>query len=357
MKLNHHLIEFHLTLLILYFIKNKSCDAFSVRTSNLRTYGSVKYYRRMLFTIRAWTDPSPPHPMSHTHDDTAKTNPRDSDISMDDDNKDEDSAIIKARQLLQQAKKLREEATKEENQVHINLMEKKRMQDMETDAMVHCLFDEMNEDPREIQNRSMVQQQRLASPNMVATRILNKRLSLACLQRIIDRLDFLEAEAKGESHVILVMERKDSLATFQKTSSTLSSSPSSPLHTSAQPSALTKNIIQQIQQYRQLLLDAAKILDQGRELEGTHTQHQQHQHRWTPGTLYSHLLERVHFMQREHETQFRKRQDEFYQAAKRKKHFHEAGGEGFIGLHSIYHGKDESKDEKKDKDNNKKKEP
>jgi hypothetical protein len=214
-----------------------------------------------------------------------------------------DDALAKARQLLLQAQKLREQAKMEESQVHTEFMDKKRMQEEETDSTMRHLF------VRNYDNDDTA----LVSPKITASRIQSKRLSLTCLEKIVDRLQYLEAEARGESHVILLQDK-----TFQKTSS----------------HAIDTQTLQKIQQWRQLLLDAATSLDQEPPQPC----------RWTRGTLYSHLHERVQFMKREHETQFRKRQEEFFHAAQRKKHFHEAGGQGFSGLHSIYHGKEEDED-------------
>ena len=230
--------------------------------------------------------------------DTPRSTSADADAPMDD--------IAKARQLLSQAKKLREQANSDETQVHTTLLHKKRMQDEETDAIIQHVFLSNEHDPTSP----------LVTPKITAARIHSKRLSLPCLERIVDRLQFLESEAvQGRDHMQHSKKKKESTLLWMDN---------------------------KIQPMRRLLLDAAQVLDEGTEQDSSHQSC-----RWVAGKLYASLNERVHFLQREHEAQFRKRQEEFFQAAKRKKHFNEVGGEGFSGLHSIYHGKEEDEDTKR----------
>jgi hypothetical protein len=205
-----------------------------------------------------------------------------------------DDAVAQARLLLMQAKRLREQAKVAEDQVHVDLLQKKSSQDADTDEMIRQLF--------------YVDSTELVSPQIAAARIQNKRLSLSCLERIVDRLQYRESEARGEMHVVMDNE------TFQ-----------------VKKTHMDSLQVKKLEQLRQRLLDAALLLDQQKQIE---------HRRWEAGTLQKSLLDRVHYMQREHEAQFLKRQQEFFEAAKRKKHFSQAGGEGFSGLHSIY-GKDE----------------
>ena len=72
----------------------------------------------------------------------------------------------------------------------------------------------------------------------------------------------------------------------------------------------------------QMLIDAAAVLDdkvrKEHQEKGT-VQHQVDKSHWHSGELSERLNEKVHFLGREHDEQFKSRLEEYYEAARKKK--------------------------------------
>lgn len=187
--------------------------------------------------------------------------------------------------LLQKARELRAQAEAEEAQLHHSLLEKKSARDMETDALIDDLFPDfpMKDDD--------------ASLASLATTLEEKRLSTNMLKRVVERLHAREISAQGIDHVESSVTHSD--VQFRRVS---------------EPNSEELNRVRGLISH---LLNAAEILD-GKHSKESKTRHAVDKSHWSTGELHKVLSEKVHFLGREHDDQFKKRLEEYYEAARKK---------------------------------------
>jgi len=186
--------------------------------------------------------------------------------------------------LLRKAKELRAQAEAEENQLHSSLIDKQSSQDLETDALIDKIF------PLESTTAAIV-----------AQCIERKRLSKDMLIRVVERLHNREVAAKGLDHVEPSVHH--SHVKFERVA----------LHNQTELDRV-KGLIDQ-------LIDAATILDErffSNEAGEKVVMHNVDHTHWSTGELSKILKEKAKFLGREHDKQFKSRQEEYYEAARKK---------------------------------------
>lgn len=195
-----------------------------------------------------------------------------------------------AQEMLRKARELRQLAEEEENNLHKTLVTKKQEQDIQTDGVINELF------PVNLP-------QGQAGVWKVAETLEHKRFSAPCLERVVERLHEREIAAKGLEHVEPSLHHPH--VKFERVAD------------------VNEEELRRVQGLIQLLIDAAAVLDEKvlkeRHEKGTATHHVDSTH-WCSGELSKRLAEKAHFLGREHEEQFKSRLEEFYEAARKKKH-------------------------------------
>jgi len=203
------------------------------------------------------------------------------------------SAQSDAEALLRKARELRAQAEADESTLHTSLINKKKAQDDETDNLIQDLFP-------------------LSLPRDKGAKILSdtmekKRLSVACLKRVVERLHKREVAARGLDHVEPSL--KNTQVTFERVSDA------------------NEQELKRVDGLIQMLIEAAAILDEKhlKEQELNPVRHHVDDSHWASGKLSETLAEKAHFLGREHEDQFKDRLQEYYEAAKKKDSKHVAG--------------------------------
>jgi hypothetical protein len=193
------------------------------------------------------------------------------------------SAISDAQALLAKAKALRQQAEADEHVLHSTLIEKKQCQDTETDTVIRDLFP-LNEDGADVE--------------VLAKRMEELKLSTSMYERVIERLHEREIAAKGVDHV-------------------------EPSHHNEQVKFVRvsnphEEELSRVQGLTQRLIDAAEILDEEYLKNEKSIHHHTDDTHWSKGKLSKVLKEKAHFLGREHEAQFQKRVQDYWEAAKKK---------------------------------------
>lgn len=195
-----------------------------------------------------------------------------------------------AQELLRKARELRQQAEEEENNLHKTLVTKKQEQAVQTDGIIDDIF------PVHLPKGQ-------AGIWKVAEVLEQKRFSAPCLERVVERLHEREIAARGLEHVEPSLHHPN--VKFERVAD------------------VNEEELRRVQGLIQLLIDAAAIVDEKvlkeRHEKGTATHHVDSTH-WCSGELSKRLTEKAHFLGREHEEQFKSRLEEFYEAARRKKH-------------------------------------
>ena len=197
------------------------------------------------------------------------------------------SALSDAEALLAKARALREQAEEEEHKLHSTLIEKKNCQNVETDNVIQKLFP-LNEE--KVESDSAIK--------ALAKRIEEHKLSTVMLERVVERLHEREIAARGLEHV----------------------EPSNH-HDQVQFIRVAKpqqEDLVRVQGLIQRLIDAAEVVDE-KYLKREQNHHHVDASHWSRGNLSKVLKEKAHFLGREHEDEFKKRLEEFYEAARKKK--------------------------------------
>jgi len=193
-------------------------------------------------------------------------------------------------EMLRKARELRQQAEEEEDHLHKTLVSKKQEEDTQTDMIINELF------PANLPKGQ-------TGVWKVADILEHKRFSAPCLERVVERLHEREIAAKGLEHVEPSLHHPH--VKFERVAD------------------VNETELSRVQGLIQLLIDAAAVLDdkvlKERHEKGTATHHVDSTH-WCSGELSKRLADKAHFLGREHEEQFKSRLEEFYEAARKKKH-------------------------------------
>ena len=194
-----------------------------------------------------------------------------------------------AEALLAKARALREQAEAEEHKLHTNLIEKKNCQDNAIDNIIQQLFP-LNE-PHVNEPRAKY---------ALAKRIDTLKLSSRVLENVIERLHEREIAARGLEHV--EPSKHHDQVKFVRVAAP-----------EEEELGRVKGLIQR-------LIDAADVLDdQYLKNEKKEKHHHVDSTHWSRGTLGKVLKEKAHFLGREHDEEFKRRLEEYYEAARKKK--------------------------------------
>jgi len=191
------------------------------------------------------------------------------------------SPVSDAEELLRKARELRQQAEGDERTLQKSVIGKKETEGQNSDRIIEEIF------PANLPKGQ-------AGVSKVADILEQKRFSVTCLTKIVERLHEREIAAKGIAHVN---------AKFEKVAD------------------LNEQELQRLEGLIQLLIDAAQILDdkvlKNRDEKGTATHHVDSAH-WGSGNLSDVLTEKAHFLGREHDEQFKGRLEQYYEAARKK---------------------------------------
>ncbi|KAL3792668.1 hypothetical protein HJC23_009396 [Cyclotella cryptica] len=195
------------------------------------------------------------------------------------------TAETEAERLRQRARELMAEVKQAEDALHSNLIEKKKYQDAATDAIISELFPPNEE----------------GGTCDLARRLRNKRLAADTLVKIVERLHEREIAARGLEHIEPSVRNEG--VTFERV---------------AEPN---EKELEAVQGLMDRLIEAADVLDrefvnQKSECDSRMT-HSDIVH-WGGGNIAGILKDKAKELGREHDEQFRKRLESFYDAAKRK---------------------------------------
>ncbi len=207
------------------------------------------------------------------------------------------SAISDAEALLAKARALREQAEAEEHKLHTNLIEKKNCQNVATDNVIQNLFP-IHEMINDVNDKNDPQYEK--AKHALAHRMDSMKLSTNMLENVVERLHEREIAARGLEHVEPTTHHDQ--VKFVRVA------------------APQEEELARVQGLIQRLIDAAEVLD---EEYLKHGKDQNHHHvdstHWSRGKLAKVLNEKAHFLGREHDEEFKKRLEEFYEAARKKK--------------------------------------
>lgn len=202
------------------------------------------------------------------------------------------SPISDAEALLAKARALRQQAEADEHKLHSTLIEKKKCQNTETDLIIQKLFPLNHNNQKEVD--------RNASIRDLAKRIEELRLSKVMLERVVERLHEREISARGLEHVEPSNHHEQ--VKFIRVAQ------------------LQEEELTRVQGLIQRLIDAAEVIDE-EYLKHEQKRHHVDETHWSRGNLSKVLKEKAHFLGREHEDEFKKRLEEFYEAARKKKDY------------------------------------
>lgn len=198
------------------------------------------------------------------------------------------SLYLTPEELLAKARALRQEAEAQESSLHSELMRNRSRKDAETDQLIQQLFAD-----KDVRN--------------IARRMEEKKISVMMLERVVDRLNEREISARGLDHV----EHGHSTGTFQRVRET------------------DERELKAVEGLIQLLIQAADVLDTKvlkeraeKEKKGEPAHHHVDSTHWSSGELGKHLKDKAKFLGREHEEQWKKRMEDYYKAAMKKKDQH-----------------------------------
>jgi len=197
--------------------------------------------------------------------------------------------LSKVEALLAKAKLLRAQAEADESQLHTSLLEQKASRDVEMDNMINEVF--------KLDNKEKI------TKEVIAEHLAKKRPSSDMLLRVVERLHHREIAAKGLEHVE---------SSFQESHVTFKTI-----------AAENKEELALVEGLHDLLIDAAKLVDENvarnRDEKEKVVMHSVDHAHWSTGELSTVLSAKKRFLQREHDEQFKNRQAEYYEAARKKK--------------------------------------
>lgn len=199
------------------------------------------------------------------------------------------SSSSDAEALLAKARALRQQAEAEEHKLHTNLIEKRNCQNVAIDNIIQQLFP---------LNEPYVNEPR--AKYTLAKRIDTLKLSSRVLENVIERLHEREIAARGLEHV--EPSKHHDQVKFVRVAAP-----------QEEELGRVKGLIQR-------LIDAAEVLDdQYLKNEKKEKHHHVDSTHWSRGTLSKVLKDKAHFLGREHDEEFKRRLEEYYEAARKKK--------------------------------------
>lgn len=185
--------------------------------------------------------------------------------------------------LLRKARELKAAAAAAEEDLHTSLLDKKGKKDADTDRMIDCLF------PADDGAKA-------ADLDGLVGRVRSKRPSTDMLLRVVQRLHERETTALGLAHV-----EQDGSSAFKVVKGDVDDKE-----------------LDRINGLIDRLVEATAVLDSEYSADEDRTHHHSEALHWTAGDV-SHILgDKAKDLRREHGDGFKKRQDEYYEAAKRK---------------------------------------
>ena len=200
------------------------------------------------------------------------------------------TAESEAEALLRKARELKAAAAEAEKQVHDNLLSKKAQRDAETDKVIDHFFPHDGADG-DMDLTGLVQ------------RIKSKRPSSDLLLRVVDRLHERECAAQGLAHVEPSVHHDHTDFHVIK-------------------SEVNEEELKRVGGLIDRLVDAAKVLDeewyQEKQAKGDPYRNHNELVHWAAGDVAKTLSEKAKDLRREHDDRFKKRQAEFFEAARKK---------------------------------------
>eukprot|EP00545_Synedropsis_sp_CCMP1620_P001339 CAMPEP_0119007446 /NCGR_PEP_ID=MMETSP1176-20130426/3017_1 /TAXON_ID=265551 /ORGANISM="Synedropsis recta cf, Strain CCMP1620" /LENGTH=287 /DNA_ID=CAMNT_0006959601 /DNA_START=15 /DNA_END=878 /DNA_ORIENTATION=- len=208
-------------------------------------------------------------------------------------------AETEVEKLMRMARELRAEAEVAEQEVHQKLLSKKEERQAETDRLMADLFDS-------------------DSDSLLVERLREKRYSTDTLLRMIDRLYEREIAAKGFERV---ESSHDSTNPVQFHRVNEGSDNTNSDDTTSMV-VVDQQELDRILTWADSLLKATEVLDDDfrhdKETNNDHSlSYAEHEH-WNPGECSVILRHKLQELRREHDEQFQNRQQEFYDAQRRK---------------------------------------
>lgn len=196
------------------------------------------------------------------------------------------ASTMDAEALLRKAAQLKAEAAAAEQSLHKSLLEKKQCKDSELDECIDKLFP---------QNDKSIQG--------LANRLKQNHWSTDKLMEITKRLHEREIAAKGKGHVEASLHHDHTK--FEKV-------------TAGNPAELAR-----VEGLIDRLIEAAEVIDEEYMVEKRKSKEQKYLSHvdldhWTMGDLSGNLRRQVGELRREHEEQFQKRLESFYEAQRKK---------------------------------------
>lgn len=186
--------------------------------------------------------------------------------------------------LLRMARELRQQAEQDEQEIHNSLHAKKEQKDSETDALIATLFD--------------------GTPIM--KKLSERKCCTETLLRIVDRLFERECKARGLEQVVSSHHHDQNTLQFKR----------------VKTGQINQADLDATTVMMDDLLDACAQLDdkfkKDQEARGeVHVTHLDREH-WNAGELANLVDSHIRGLRREHDEQFQKRQQEFFEAQRRK---------------------------------------
>ena len=195
-----------------------------------------------------------------------------------------------AEALLKKARELKAAAAEAEKSLHDVLLEKQALSHANTDAVIDHLFPDSGSS---------------ADQDMsgLVSRVKSKRPSCELLIKVVKRLHEREVEAKGLAHVEPSVHHDHTDFHVVK-------------------SKVNTKELERVSGLIDQLISAAEVLDEeylkNKQTKGDKTSHHSEIIHWAAGDMAKTLSEKAKELRREHDGQFKKRQQEFYDAARKK---------------------------------------
>lgn len=211
--------------------------------------------------------------------------------------------------LLRKARELRAQAQQDEAQLHSTLIEKKQEHDNDTDAVIDKLFPasdgylpklKIDADDKQ---KEAYRQKEGQIVNAIVDRLHQHQYSTDKLKDVVSRLVEREVSARGLKHV---------------EPNTLQGHVAFEVVASPNDEELKR-----VEGLAERLVEAAKVIDEEywkeKRVKGEDLKlHHSDVIHWTTGNLSTILKEKLGFLGREHDEQFKKRSEDYYEAARRK---------------------------------------
>lgn len=222
-------------------------------------------------------------------------------------NAGETEGLSEVEKLLQKARELRAQAESAESKLHLDLHEKKVAHDAGTDALITELFSQIVSSSSSSSSSHTVAYTTTTYNKehamTLSKTIQTKKLSTRKLEQVVQRLHDREVAASGLEHV-----------------------ESSLHHANVQFNRVAERNEEEVKRIGgliQLLIDAAAFLDEQylkeQEMKKKDVKHTADIVHWSCGELSHVLSEKAKFLGRGHEEQFKRRLEDYYEAARKKK--------------------------------------